>query len=183
MCIPSLCYILLANEDDLLHWVCDINRNYLACSLHSAISWKMRDSMPPPTPGPPTLERSLLGKTSSNAKGCQGAVELQHLPNALRCFHQIPEAVRIWEPAGAQRDLNLGLCDVETTDGGPRKSWHLAIQFVAMSLIGTRTHSTSGKKTWMNSHEIHDPRSLGYIRWYLEKYLTSFHSWRLMPIN
>lgn len=50
------------------------------------------------------------------------AVELQHIPNALRCFHQIPEAVRIWEPAGAQRDLNLGLCDVETTDGGPRKS-------------------------------------------------------------
>jgi len=75
----------------------------------------MRDSMPPPTPGPPTLERSLLGKTSSNAKGCQGAVELQHIPNALRCFHQIPEAVRIWEPAGAQRDLNLGLRDVETT--------------------------------------------------------------------
>lgn len=158
MCIPSLCYILLANEDDLLHWVCDINRNYLACSLHSAISWKMRDSMPPPTPGPPTLERSLLGKTSSNAKGCQGAVELQHIPNALRCFHQIPEAVRIWEPAGAQRDLNLGLCDVETTDGGPRKNWHLAIQFVAMSLIGTRTHSTSGKKhEWIvMKSTIHD---------------------------
>lgn len=148
MCIPGLCYIMLYPAcrwgwpPTLGKWYIPIETIWpVACIAPYRQKWGIQCHLQ--LQG--HRERSLLGKTW-NAKG--GAVELQHIPNALRCFHQIPGAkVRIWEPTGqAHRDLNLGLCDVETTDGGPRKNWHLAIRFVAMSLIGTRSHSTSGKK-------------------------------------
>ena len=94
------CYILLADEDDLLHWVCDIHRNYLACSLHSAMSSKMRDSMPPPTPGPPG-KVPARENIKCQGRGCRAAAYPKRLemfpPNS---WGQGPDLGTYW--AGSQ---------------------------------------------------------------------------------